>query len=302
MLNINKTESENIVYISGVLNELDIREGVTSDGRSWVRGNANIRVDQEINGKVVENIIPIKMFSMALKSDGTPNKVYERILSYKENLVSAAAADDERGIVASRITISGELSGGKIQENFWIDQRTGEERSCFQINANFLNKKRDADKEGATFQLTGVVLNMNEECDKDGNETGRLIIKFCVIGYNGTANVINLIAEGNAKASIEQGWVKGDTVKVTGIVNMTQKIETYKEEQGFGDPIERTRTVSRRELLVTGGTANGLEESLSYDADDIKKALEERKKKLEDLKNKQTAKNTPKAKANDFGF
>jgi hypothetical protein len=39
------TESQNIVTITGVLNELDIVEGRTADGREFVRGTAFIAVD-----------------------------------------------------------------------------------------------------------------------------------------------------------------------------------------------------------------------------------------------------------------
>jgi hypothetical protein len=45
MLNIKERESKNECYISGILNELDIVEGTTSDGRDYVRGTAKIRVD-----------------------------------------------------------------------------------------------------------------------------------------------------------------------------------------------------------------------------------------------------------------
>jgi hypothetical protein len=38
MLDITKVESENEVYISGILNELEIIEGSTQDGRGWIRG------------------------------------------------------------------------------------------------------------------------------------------------------------------------------------------------------------------------------------------------------------------------
>lgn len=51
MLNIEKTQSENNVYVSGILNELDIVTGTTTDGREWIRGTANIKCDQDINVK-----------------------------------------------------------------------------------------------------------------------------------------------------------------------------------------------------------------------------------------------------------
>jgi len=45
MLNIEKTQSDNSVYMSGVLNELDITTGQTKDGKEWIRGTAVIKCD-----------------------------------------------------------------------------------------------------------------------------------------------------------------------------------------------------------------------------------------------------------------
>ena len=87
MLNPQSVESKNLLTINGTLSEIDVQDGKTSDGREYVRGRAIIRVDQEINGEVVENDIPVQMFSMRKKKDGTPNPNYDRILKYKTQLV-----------------------------------------------------------------------------------------------------------------------------------------------------------------------------------------------------------------------
>lgn len=300
MLNIKQVQSKNECYISGILNELDIVEGTTSDGRDYVRGTAKIRVDQEIGGVACENIIPVGMFSMKLKKDGNPNQVYTRILGYKDSLISAAAAEDISQ--ASRVTLSGKSCN--IEENVWYDQRTSQVRTGFQLSCNFLNQKRDNDKEKASFELSGVVLDTRPEIDAQEEETGRLIVNFGVVGYNGKIDVISLIANDNAKAHIEANWAKGDTVNVVGVINVTQKTVTWTEEQGFGEPIERTRTESKRELIITGGSAGGLEESLSYDADDVKAALADRKARIESVKDKgsKAKTTTSTSKNNDFGF
>lgn len=288
-------KSDNEVYVSGILNELNIEEGKTVDGRAWIRGEADIRVDQEINGQAVECIVPIKMFSMRLKNDGTANKLYDSILKYKTSLTSAAAAENISD--ASKITVN----AGNLEENVWIDKSTGTERSGFQITGNFLNAKKNGEPDGATFKLSGVVLSFRDEIDRNDNETGRTIIKFGIINYRGDIQVLDLYASGSAKAHIEQNWEEGETVKVTGRINMIRKTETIEEEQGFGDPITRTRTVSKRELIVTGGSAGGLEEEISYDADSIKAALSARKARIEALKEAKPVDKTPK-KTIDYGF
>lgn len=299
MLDVKKTESDNFVTVCGILNELDITTGTSTDGRDWVRGTAVIKCDQEIDGITTECLVPIKMFSMRLKRDGDLNKVYDKILSYREKLTSEAIADDDHP--ASRISVS-----GKLEENIWIDKSSGAERSTFQISSNFLNDKKDGDEEGAKFQLTGIVLNNPseaEEMDKEDNPTGRIFIKLGVVGYAGKMNVLTLFASGAPRAHIEQHWSKEETVKVAGKINITHKVEQIKEDQGFGEPVIRNRTTSRKELLITGGSASGLEEELSYDRDSVMSALNERKSKIKELKESDTtAKASPKSKSSDFGF
>lgn len=292
-----KKLSDNEIYVSGVLNELEITEGKSSAGKDYVRGTASIRVDQEIDGKVVENIIPVKLFSMRKKSDGTDNKLYDKIVAYKDQFTSVAAAEDESK--ASRVTIR----GARVEENAWFDQKNNIVRSTFQISANFLNTARNDDPEKATFELSGVVGKMRPELDRDGNETGRTIVDFIVITWGGKANKIELIAQGSAAEFISANWQPQDTVKVTGRINMSHKTETIKEEQGFGEPIIRTRTVSKKELIITGGSPSGLEEALSYDADSIKNALTERAEAHKALaENPSTTKASNKNKPVDFGF
>ena len=145
---------------------------------------------------------------------------------------------------------------------------------------------------------------MKDELDKDGEETGRLIIKFLVVGYLGKVDMIELIAEKpEAVNHIKNNWEKGDTVTLAGIVNMTYEVKTWMEEQGFGAPIERRKTVSKKELIITSGSPSGLDEDYSYDNDAIKIALEERAGRIEKLKNDAKAKTTTSsAKSFDVGF
>ena len=83
---------------------------------------------------------------------------------------------------------------------------------------------------------------------------------------------------------------------------MKQKTVTWTESQGFGEPVKRTRTESSRELIITGGSAGGLEDMFSYDADDIKAALNERQKRIEELKNGANKPAPAPASTPNFGF
>lgn len=284
MLNIKETQCKNVVSICGVLKELEIVEGNTSDGRAYIRGAAKIGVDQEVDGKVIENEIPVKMFSMRLKSDGkTPNVVYDRIKKYGEDFTSAAIVEDISQ--ASQVKIL-----AQVEENSYYDDKRDKIITGYQFNGSFMNKKKPSDEEECKFETQGVVGKLTSEIDKNGDETGRLIVSMVVIGFRGKANRIDYIAKDSAKDFILANWNEGDTVVVTGKIISSFKTETWEEEQGFGEPIKRTRTVGQRELLITGGSPGGANEELSYDMDSIKLALDERKAALEEMKTKTKAK------------
>lgn len=295
MLDVSRL-SDNIVTITGVLNELEIVEGTSTSGKEYVRGTATVRVDQAIEGEVQENLIPVKLFSMKYKSDGTENQIYKKILGYRDQFTSIAAAEDEKD--ASRVTIT----GAKVEENAWYDAKANVVRSTYQISTNFINKAKDDDPEKATFELSGVVGKMHPEVRND-EETGRIIVDFVVITWGPKANKIQLVASGSAADFISSHWQVDDTVKVTGRVNMTHKTDTWKEEQGFGEPIIRTRTVSKKELVITGGSPTGLGEDQAYDIDSIKQLVTKRNAEQAELANKpSTTTSSNKNKSTDYGF
>ena len=64
MLDIEKVQSVNEVTVIGVLKELDVEERETSDGRKYITATARVGVDQEINGVMTENIVPVRSFSL----------------------------------------------------------------------------------------------------------------------------------------------------------------------------------------------------------------------------------------------
>lgn len=298
MLDITTKQSDNLVCINGVLKELDIATRKTSDGRDYVSGQMIIRVDQECSGEMQECEIPVKMFSMKLKQDGSTNAIYEGILKMKEKYTSLAAA--ETPSEATRISIN----SGSIKENFFVSKR-GVSVSDFQIETNFAGEGRDDNEDKATFELTGVVVSKVREIDREEQQTGRLIVKLVVVGYKGCANVLDFYVESPQSVDwIETNWKDGDTVRVAGLIKVTYKhIETV-EEMGFGEPIKKIRTESKRELVITSGSATGLSEDFSYDATDIKNALGERKVMHDSIieKNKAKAKKSAKPASTDFGF
>lgn len=290
MLNIKEAQSTNVVEISGILSQLEVEQKKTADGRNYASAKATIKVDQEIGGKMVENEIPVKLFSMELKSDGKVSKIYTGILEMRDKFTSLAALPDDEKDKASKVVIT----SGQLKENIWVDPNSGQVRTGFEIDSNFMNAPRQGAEfePSARFELSGVIMDTTRETDANQEETGRLKVKVAVVGWTGRdgvtrVDVIDLIAASDSAVNfIESNWEKGDTVNINGAISFNQSTKVWYEEQGFGEPIKRTKTQTRKELIILGGSPSGLEEEYSYDANDIKAGLAARAARVEEQKEK----------------
>lgn len=291
MLNIKEAQSTNVVEISGILSQLEVEQKKTADGKNYASAKATIKVDQEIGGKMVENEIPVKFFSMEMKSDGSAvSKIYTGILEMRDKFTSLAALPDDEKDKASKVTIT----SGQLKENIWVDPSSGQVRTGFEIDSNFMNAPRQGAEfePSARFELSGVIMDTTRETDANQEETGRLKVKVAVVGWTGKdgvtrVDVIDLIAASDSAVNfIESNWEKGDTVNINGAISFNQSTKVWYEEQGFGEPIKRTKTQTRKELIILGGSPSGLEEEYSYDANDIKAGLAARAARVEEQKEK----------------
>lgn len=298
MLNIKEAQSTNVVEISGILSQLEVEQKKTADGRNYASAKATIKVDQEIGGKMVENEIPVKLFSMELKSDGKVSKIYTGILEMRDKFTSLAALPDDEKDKASKVVIT----SGQLKENIWVDPNSGQVRTGFEIDSNFMNAPRQGAEfePSARFELSGVIMDTQRETDANQEETGRLKVKVAVVGWTGKdgvtrVDIIDLIAASDSAVNfIESNWEKGDTVNINGAISFNQSTKVWYEEQGFGEPIKRTKTQTRKELIILGGSPSGLEEEYSYDANDIKAGLAARAARVEEQKEKDNKPKTQK--------
>ena len=281
-------QAENKVFIEGILSEIDIVERTyTKDGvqNNALAGQIKVRVEQKINGvdKILE--IPVHVFVNEMTKKGTKNPAYESIDTVRREFISIASGAGVEG--ADRIRIS----GASIQMNeYWADENRLS--SYPRINASFVQRvKRDEFTPKAQFSTELVVSKMVNEVDKDGVETGRLKVEGILPQYGGRVDVVPFIAENpNVVDAITQYWQPKDTVKVSGKLNFSSTVEIYTEEQGFGEPIEKKRTINVSELVITGGSQTQLE------------ALAERKSRLESRKAKELARSSSRTAPAQSGF
>ena len=105
-----------------------------------------------------------------------------------------------------------------------------------------------------------------------------------------------------AISAISSYWEVGSTMRAVGKLDFSSTTEIIKEEVDFGEPIEKVRTISKSDLIITGGSNTPLEGEMAYDYDEIKAACDERLARLEALKEKAQASQSAKAPAaNGFG-
>lgn len=293
-------QAENKVFIEGILSEIDIVERTyTKDGvqNNALAGQIKVRVEQKINGidKILE--IPVHVFVNEMTKKGTKNPAYESIDTVRREFISIASGAGVEG--ADRIRIS----GASIQMNeYWADENRLS--SYPRINASFVQRvKRDEFTPKAQFSTELVVSKMINEVDKDGVETGRLKVEGILPQYGGRVDVVPFIAENpNVVDAISQYWQPKDTVKVSGKLNFSSTVEIYTEEQGFGEPIEKKRTINVSELVITGGSQTPLEGDFAFNEEEIKNALAERKARLENRKAKELARSSSRTAPAQSGF
>ena len=135
--------------------------------------------------------------------------------------------------------------------------------------------------------LKGIVAGKDDELNRNGEPTGRLCVKTIIPKYGGKVDLVPMFVV-NEKAinAISNYWNAGDTMRAVGKLDFSSTTETIKEEVDFGEPIEKTRTISVSDLIITGGSNTPLDGEMAYDYDEIKTACDERLARLEELKNK----------------
>lgn len=278
-------QAENRVKIEGILAEIDIKPGTfNKNGQTMesIGGSITVKVTQKISGEEKELAIPIHMFASKLTNKGTPNPAYESIKKIADEYVSIAASENgEDGADRVRIT------NASIRMNEYYSQ-DGRLISFPRVNASFVQKINKSDcKPEATYMTEFVVAQKNEEIDRNGEETGRYRIDAIIPQYGGKVDVVPMYAQSPGVIdAVKTYWEIGNTVKANGRLDFSATTETTIEEVDFGEPIEKTRTINRSDLIITGGSQEPLEGDFAFDNDEIQNALAERKLRLEKQKDR----------------
>lgn len=292
-------QAENKVRLEGILSEVNIDDKTFKKNGADTKaigGSIKILVKQLINGEQTDLEVPVYFFATALTKNGAPNPAYESIKKIKDEMVSIAAGGID---AADRVRIT----NGSIQMNEYY--QNGKLISFPRINASFVNKiKKEDCKPEATFVTTFVVGSKVEDVDKDGVATGSYTVNAILPQYGGKVDIIpfKATAPGVVNA-ISTYWNVKDTVRASGRLNFSSRIETVEVPVDFGEPQVQNRTISVSELIITGGSQTPLDGDNAFDENDIEQALKDRTVRLAALKDKAENKGTSgKAPEKNAGF
>ena len=293
-------EKQNAIEVVGTLSEVDLNERTTSEGKEYVAGKIVIKSKVKLHNEMIDVEIPFNVYANKFTNDGKENPSYRSIMSVKNDMTSIAACGDPAS--ASYVRVYTDKGG--LRENSFFD-KTGRLVEAVRINSGFFNVvPRDKYEDTATFSTTIFILSIDDEMDRDGMPTGNKKIKAAVPGYKGVVNVIDYkVVSKQAIEYMDTYWSKADTVKVYGVIAYTSDVQIIHEEVGFGDPVEKRVTRSKKELIITSGSPAALDEEESFDSSEIAKAMTMRKAELEKKKEEATTP-APKAKSevSEWGF
>lgn len=290
-------QAENKVNIEGIVSEMDVRHGeAKSTGKPYIMADLKVRLNQDINGETRDIELPVKFFAMKDTKTGGVNPSYTSIKKMEDTFVSIAACGDVDK--ATRVRID----RATIRENAFYGQ--GDTLVTYpQISASFVNsidKAQCSDK--ADFVAVIVIGGIREEVRND-EPTGRIIIRGIIPQYGEQVDVVDFIVASNEAINhIQTYWNEGDTVRVAGKVNFSSRVIHEEKSVGFGEPIIEDKTITVRELIVTSGSQSAFDGDMAYAADEIKAALADRQKRLEEMKNKNKTTAAPAEKKSSVGF
>lgn len=289
----------NYAIVEGLVSEVDSKDiswtaadGSTKEGKA---GTVRVRVDNEDD---TYQIVPVSFFINKHRKDGQIMKPFVSMESFLSTVKSIAS---DGMVEATNVRITG---GNFTMREF--EGRDGNLVSNPEISATFFNVAGENFRPRIEGNLEMAVVNVEPEVDEDGVETGTLVVYGATTdGYS--ADLIQLKAhDPKIVTGLQQVLEVGSVYNFYVQGDFSATVETVKEEVLIGDPVERTRTTQKRDLLITGVS----EADLDVTEEDIKEILGKRTARLEKQKAKaQTRASQTKqpavekqASAADFGF
>ena len=267
-----QVQANNKINLAGKLMDARLGSGTLSDGRPYQRATVTVRVTQTYANKEETSDVQVGMFATEFTSTGKPNPAWKSINDLKLMKTAQNVGIDAAANVR--------MTGVTLQENNFMS-RTGQLINGWQLRGSFINEANVAPI--ASFNTDIFIMDMHDEINREGDVTGRLVIKGGIVQYAGKLDVVEFIVEApDTVEYITRNWSENSTVNVRGRIRvLSQEEETQSSDWGEDVPDTTTRFV--RELIVTTGSDEPVEEDFAYDPVEIKKAFNDRKAYIEQL-------------------
>lgn len=276
---------KNLVTVNGTLMSMSSNAGKTKDGRPYESVRYTVQVTQEYDGREETSDIELRGFAMQFKNDGGTNPSYEAI----QRLKNLKTVQNYGFTDADKVSIT----RGTLKESSFVSKNTGSLVTAWELDSNFPSKARKPDL--ASFNIDIFIRNMEDETDWEGETTGRLVVTGVLVQYGGNVDEVKFIVENpDSIEHISRNWNIGDTVNVGGRIR-EKSVEITRNRQStssWGEEIPETSTRVVRELIITRGSDTPYDEDEAYDPTEIKKGLNARKARIDQMAN--TTKSEPK--------
>lgn len=284
----------NKINLVGYVKEQKLKEGKGESGE-YINGSIVIKT-----GEFSE--IELKVFVSKMNKDGTKvKKNYEVLKQLLDGELPTLADGGEETTI---VTVYGNKEfTPTIKENRYANKEKEEVIARPIFDLGFGNIKVTNDKTEEDFEANyDIEIYVNEIVDEvkvvgeDEEETGRVLVKGYLPLYGGDIMPITLVAPKEIKEDeedensevielaelIKDEIDEGDTINVYGTINYEKIVEKKKKGGKIGKAKTDTKTTYVSELLIEGADFLEDEEQV-YEEEDIKKALKERKIKLEEI-------------------
>ncbi|NBK99163.1 MAG: hypothetical protein EOM50_14320 [Erysipelotrichia bacterium] len=229
----------------------------------------------------------LRVFSRSKKGDGEDNKMFKGFETIANTYISKVDVAKDSSLTADIISCS-----VRVQCNDYVAQ-DGTVKSGVQIGLQNANRVNGEVEHSTDVDMVGIIRSIKPETNKDGEETGRLVVEFVTIGYNGNAEPLTVYVEEDLASDFEDMYEAGQTCELYCSLAMKRVGgEDNKGEAKFGRKAKVRSGFDVLEIQVVGGEEPYDEEdvdengnSKAYDMDTLKKLMSDRQIMLEALLN-----------------
>lgn len=218
----------------------------------------------------------LNVYTKSKTNKGEENGMYESIFSLYNNCIPLSVSED-----ASYIMVK-----ATPRINDYKDKNGQFHEGQISYAVNSVERcDPNKNKERIVINLTGYVNNIRNEFE-DGEETGRKIVEVVGINYYDEAEPFNVYIEAEHADAIEDAWSIGDTIQPVCTLKNHATVGTSKRTSLIG--VETSVTYDRQ-LTMINAFPPIEDEDKQIDSVDVKKAMNARALKIEELKHNNTS-------------